>query len=41
MANAPHLFEDLRLDGNKGQADGINSGLDMVGQGTFVQHHRQ
>jgi hypothetical protein len=36
MANAPHLFEDLRLDDNKGQVDvGINSGLDMAGQRTF------
>jgi hypothetical protein len=34
MANAPHLFEDLHLD-NKGQVDGINSGLDITGQGTF------
>jgi hypothetical protein len=35
MANAPHLFEDLRLDNNKEQVDGINSGLDIVGQETF------
>jgi hypothetical protein len=35
MANAPHLFEDLHLDDNKGQVDGINSGLDIAGQGTF------
>jgi hypothetical protein len=35
MANAPHLFEDLRLDDNKGQVDRINSGLDIAGQGTF------
>jgi hypothetical protein len=35
MANAPHLFEDLRLDNNKGQVDRINSGLDIAGQGTF------
>jgi hypothetical protein len=34
MANAPHLFEDLRLD-NKGQVDRINSGLDIAGQGIF------
>jgi hypothetical protein len=34
MANAPHLFEDLRLD-NKRQVDEINSGLDIAGQGTF------
>jgi hypothetical protein len=35
MANAPHLFEDLHLNEDKGQVDGINSGLDIVGQGTF------
>ncbi len=35
MANAPHLFEDLRLNNNKGQVDEINSGLDIVEQGTF------
>jgi hypothetical protein len=35
MANAPHLFEDLHLDNNKGQVDGINTGLDIAGQGTF------
>jgi hypothetical protein len=35
MANAPHLFEDLYLNNNKGQVDGINSGLDIAGQGTF------
>jgi hypothetical protein len=35
MANAPHLFKDLHLDDNKGQVDGINSGLDIAGQGTF------
>ncbi len=35
MANAPHLFEDLHLDDNKGQVDRINSGLDIAGQGTF------
>ncbi len=34
MANSLHLFEDLRLD-NKGQVDGVNSGLDIAGQGTF------
>jgi hypothetical protein len=34
MANTPHLFEDLHLN-NKGQVDGINSGLDIAGQGTF------
>ncbi len=35
MANAPHLFEDLRLDDDKGHVDVINSGLDIAGQGTF------
>jgi hypothetical protein len=35
MAKAPHLFEDLHLDNDKGQVDGINSGLDILGQGTF------
>jgi hypothetical protein len=35
MATAPHLFEDLHLDNDKGQVDGINSGLDIAGQGTF------
>jgi hypothetical protein len=35
MANAPHLFEDLHLNDDKGQVDGINSGLDITGQGTF------
>jgi hypothetical protein len=30
MANALHLFEDLRLNNNKGQVDGINSGLDIA-----------
>jgi hypothetical protein len=34
MANAPHLFDNLHLD-NKGQVDGINSGLDIAGQRTF------
>ncbi len=33
--SAPHLFEDLRLDNNKGQVDGIYSGLYIAGQGTF------
>jgi hypothetical protein len=35
MANAPHLFEDLRLNKDKGQVDKLNSGLDIAGQGTF------
>jgi hypothetical protein len=35
MANTPHLFENLRLNDNKGQVDGINSGLDIKGEVTF------
>jgi hypothetical protein len=35
MANAPHLFEKLCLNNNKGQVDGINSKLDIKGEGTF------
>jgi hypothetical protein len=35
MAHAPHLFENLRLNKNNGQVDGITSGLDIAGQGTF------
>jgi hypothetical protein len=35
MANAPHLFEDLRLNNDKGQVDRINSGLDIAGQRAF------
>jgi hypothetical protein len=35
MANAPHLFEDLHLDDDKGGVDRINSGLDIARQGTF------
>jgi hypothetical protein len=35
MANARHLFEDLRLDDNKGQVDRINSGLNIAGRGAF------
>ncbi len=34
--NAPHLFKDLHLNEDKGQVDGINSGLDIAGQGTFT-----
>jgi hypothetical protein len=34
MANAPHLFEDLRLS-NKGKVQGINNGLEIKGKGTF------
>jgi hypothetical protein len=35
MANVPHLFEDLCLNDNEGQVNGINSGLNIAGQGTF------
>jgi hypothetical protein len=35
MAHAPHLFKNLRLNKNNGQVDGITSGLDIAGQGTF------
>ncbi len=35
MANAPHLFENLRLNNNKGRVDGINSRLDIKGEGAF------
>ncbi len=34
MANAPHLFEDLKL-GDVGEIEGIKSGLDIKGTGTF------
>jgi hypothetical protein len=32
--NAPHLFEDLKL-GEVGEVEGIKSGLDIKGMGTF------
>jgi hypothetical protein len=35
MANVPHLFENLHLNNSKGRVDGINSGLDIKGEGTF------
>ena len=35
MANDTHLFEDLRLNKNNGQLDGIADGLAIVGKGTF------
>jgi hypothetical protein len=35
MAYAPHLFENLHLNKNNGRVDGITSGLDIAGQGTF------
>jgi hypothetical protein len=34
MANAPHLFKDLKL-GDVGEVEGIKSGLDMKCTGTF------
>ncbi len=35
MANKAHLFENLRLNRDKGQVDGISDGLEIVGKGTF------
>jgi hypothetical protein len=34
MVNAPHFFEDLKL-GEVGEVEGIKSGLDIKGTGTF------
>ncbi len=34
MANAPHLFEDLKLKA-VGEVEGIKQGLDIKGIGTF------
>jgi hypothetical protein len=34
MAGYPHLFEDLQLS-NKGEVEGINDGLKIMGKGTF------
>jgi hypothetical protein len=34
MVNLPHLFEDLKL-GKVGEVEGIKSGLDIKGMGTF------
>jgi hypothetical protein len=34
MANAPHLFEDLKL-GDVGEVEGIKPELDIKGMGTF------
>jgi hypothetical protein len=36
MANAPHLFEDLRLTPEHRKVDGIGEGLKVVGTGTLV-----
>jgi hypothetical protein len=36
MANAPHLFEDLRLIDDAGEVNGIGDGLEIKGRGTFV-----
>jgi hypothetical protein len=35
MANKAHLFEDLHLNEDKGQVDGISDGLEIAGKGTF------
>jgi hypothetical protein len=35
MANTPHLFEDLQLTDNAGEAKGIGDGLAIEGKGTF------
>ena len=35
MVNKAHLFEDLRLNVDKGQVDGISNGLAIAGEGTF------
>ncbi len=35
MVNKAHLFEDLRLNKDKGQVDGISNGLEIAGEGTF------
>ena len=35
MANKPHLFEDLRLNKDNGQVDGISNGLEIKGKVTF------
>ena len=36
MANAPHLFEDLRLMPGHEKVDGIGEGLEVKGTGTLV-----
>ena len=36
MANAPHLFEELRLTPESRKVDGIGEGLDIAGTGTLV-----
>ena len=36
MANAPHLFQELRLTPNHRKVDGIGEGLDIAGTGTLV-----
>jgi hypothetical protein len=35
MVNKAHLFEDLRLNKDKGQVDGISDELEITGEGTF------
>jgi hypothetical protein len=34
MVNKTHLFEDLHLNKDKGQVDGISNGLEIVGKGS-------
>jgi hypothetical protein len=36
MANAPHLFEDLKLVPSSKKVDGIGEGLEIKGTGTLV-----
>ena len=36
MANKAHLFEDLHLNKDKGQVNGISDGLEIAGKGTFT-----
>jgi hypothetical protein len=35
MANTPHLFDNLHLNNNNECVNGITSGLDLAGEGTF------
>jgi len=35
MVNKAHLFENLRLNKDKGQVDGISNGLAIAGEGMF------
>ncbi len=38
MVNSPHLLDDLILF-NKGNVDGINDGLEILGKGEIQLHH--